>query len=279
MFDSRIILRGLEEDSMKKSAALSLTLLLLLAGACVIAVVDYGDPGGLPPAEEYQKSFYFAPGGTLSLENINGLIEIQGWEQDEMDIFAEKMLPYLPARGVRWLRRGAILPKIDLDRFEDLVRIQTIAAGDSQTSEVNYYITVPQAINLKKITAVTGSILIADLYGKAYVELDRGDIRVENFSGSLDVHVQEGSIQASLFDIRSEDVININTQQGDITVYLEPSVQARLTGSAPGGKVYSEFKTEDEIPSEKLSTQLGDKGASVTLSTLAGNITIKKVSE
>lgn len=264
---------------MKKPAAISLLLLLLLSGACVIAVVDYGDPQGLPPAEEYQKSFYFAPGGTLSLENINGLIEIRGWDQDEMDIFAEKMLPYPPTRSVRWLRRGAVLPKIDLDRFEDLVKIKTRASGDSRTSEVNYYITVPQAINLKNITAGTGSILIADLYGRAFVELDLGDIRVENFSGSLDAHVREGSIQVSLFDIRPEDIINIHAQRGDITVSLEPSIQARITGTAAGGKVYNEFEAEDQIPSEKISSELGENGASVTLFTLAGNIYIKKARE
>lgn len=264
---------------MKKATVVSLPLLLILSGACVIAVVDYGDPQGLPPAEEFHKSFYFAPGGTLSLENIDGLVEIRGWEKDEIDIFAEKMLPYPPARGVRWLRRGTPLPKIDVDRFEDLVRIKTLAAGDNRTSDVNYSITVPQAINLKSITAVTGSILIADLYGRASVELDRGDIRVENFSGSLGVQVREGSVEASLFDIRPEDIINIHTRQGDITVSLEASIQARITGSACTGKVYSEFEAKDSMPSEKISAQLGENGASVTLSTLAGNITIKKITE
>ena len=85
---------------------LGLLVILLFISSCVVAVVDYSGPSGIRPMTEFHKAVSLNSGGTLSLENINGDIEILGWERNEVEIFAGKMIARSFGMGVRWRPMG-----------------------------------------------------------------------------------------------------------------------------------------------------------------------------
>jgi len=257
---------------------LGLILALALTGSCIITVVDYG-PSGYPKADEYEKSLPLPMGGTVSLNNIKGDIEIRGWERAQVDIFAEKLMPIPRETKVRILRWDRSLPDIDVDRLEDHVRIRTRPARDREASPVNYYLSVPEAVNLKDITAESGSIFVYDLYGESDIELKEGDIQIDNFSGSLNASVVTGSVKARLYDLREEDVIRIDTQRGDVTVFLQPQVGALIEAEAQGGEIISDFDLGLNPPANKVSASIGETGAKLSLSTLDGNVYIRMIKE
>lgn len=259
--------------------ALSILILFSFLSSCIIAVVDYADSTGISPGEEFHRILPLEFGGTLSLENINGDIEIYGWDKNEMEVLAEKLSPYPYKRRVHLFQWGYSLPKIDIDKFEDFIKIRTRTASGRETDVVNYYINVPQSIRLKDIIAGEGNVLISDLYGEVYVELRNGDIEIDNFSGSLTASVIKGSIRTSLYDLRREDEIIITTEQGDIIVYLQPEVNVRIEVSTPNGDIFSEFDFGKSLLTEKVSTEIGENGAFLSLTTLNGDIRMKKIKE
>ena len=67
-----------------------LLVVLFFLNSCIITVIDSSGSSAGRWSEEFHKVIPLDSGGTLALENINGDIEIQGWEMEEVEIYAEK---------------------------------------------------------------------------------------------------------------------------------------------------------------------------------------------
>jgi hypothetical protein len=267
---------------MKKSlkGILFLSLCLGFLGSCIIAVYDYPGSRTFQPFEEFQRFLPFPLGGTLSLQNKDGNIEIIGWEEHECEVYAERRLPFKRERRLRILKFDLYIPKISIDSFESFIKIQTIPAPAEEASNVvDYFIRVPEAVNLKDITNGRGDILVADLYGDVYAETQEGDVTVDNFSGSLHVSVGKGNVEGRLFDLRKEDEIILSTTQGQITLYLQPDVSARLEMFAPNGKIINEFSPENLSELNKSSVEIGKGDTWISITAENGDITVKKIIE
>jgi len=264
---------------MKKSlkGILLFSLCLGLWSSCIIALYDFPSSTAVQPFEEFQRFLPFPPGGTLSLQNGDGTIEIVGWEDPECEVYAERRIPRSKERRLRILKFDHYIPKIDIDSFESFIKIQTIPAPAEEASNiVDYFIRVPEAVILKDIINRKGDILIADLYGEVYAETLEGNVTVDNYSGSLHVSVEIGNVEASLIDLRSEDEIALSSNQGQITLYLRPDVSAKLELFAPNGEIINEFATEDPSHQQTSSLVLGEGIARISITVENGNITLKK---
>lgn len=264
---------------MKKTLMVALVLgLACFLTSCIIAVVDYSGTGAFSRGEEFHKIVAFDPGGTVSLENESGTIEIQGWDNNEVEVTAEEDQARPYDRSVRVYGIGNYPRlKVEFDRYEDFIKIKTPLRGRDEVQRVNYFLNVPHSVNLREISNRTGNITISDVFGKAVVDLKEGDVFVENFSGSLRVTIDYGSAKAELLDLRNGDEVRISTRQGDITLLLQEGVNAMIEASTPNGKISSELDLGQTLPAEKVSAQLGERGAAITLSSLSGNINIVKI--
>lgn len=266
---------------MKRTFPFLLLLLpiFLFSISCVVTLVDY--PGVSPryPSAQFQKHVPLKFGGTLSLINGDGPIEIYGWDREEVEVFAENVYPGWQERRISIFSRGHFKPRVDVDTFEDFVRIKTRPPSDETARQVvRYELNVPQSVILKELVGRRGDVRVADLYGEAFIELEEGEVRVENFSGSLTVSVIRGSVILELYDLRSEDEITVTTEEGDITVYLQPEVESRVEARAPNGSISSEFDLSVPLPAQEVSGQIkGEEGAYLSLSTSGGNIQIRKI--
>jgi hypothetical protein len=252
---------------------------LLLFASCFYIQVEYPPEGMRTPVEEFHENVPLSPGGTLSLENENGNIEIRGWEKNELEVYAEKRVE-LPDRTKLYVFPGKNLgPGIVFDKFEEFVKIRTKKlSGDQGVGIVDYFIDAPHSINLKDIVAGYGNIYIADLSGDAYLDLKEGDITVENFSGSLTASTDRGSVYASLFDLKEQDEIVITAREGDISLSLRENASARLEAAFPEGEMTSEFEMDRDEEENNIDTEWGENGPRISLTALKGNIVIKKVS-
>lgn len=269
------------EINMKKTL-LRLSVLFIgfgLLSSCIIVVVDI--PGSLTvrPFEEFQRYEPFPSGGTLSLKNRDGRIEIFGWDREECEVYAERSIPYYLDRRFRILQHDRYVPAIEMDQFESFIKIQTIPApAENATNIVDYSIRVPEAVNLKPIINRKGDITIADLYGDVEAETREGNVNVENFSGSLRVSVGAGNVEAALFDLRPEDEISLSTEEGHITLRLQQGVSADLEVFVPNGKIFSAFAAgEEKGTADKISVKLGMGGARISMTALNGDIRIEMI--
>lgn len=254
-----------------------LSLVFFFLYSCIITVVDRERLEGRS-VNEFQRSIAFRSGGTISLININGDIEIQGWDKEEVNISAEKIMPLPLNRKVRVYPLRYTIPKIDIEQSENHISIKTSQVErEREPDTVHYYLNVPQSVNLEEITTREGDIAISDLYGDVSVKLREGNLKVDNFSGTLTASVNIGNVTASLYDLRAEDEITITSREGDITVSFQPDMKARIKTSAPNGTISNAFDTDEPLPGNKLSAEIGEEGTFVYLKALNGDIKIKKI--
>lgn len=204
--------------------ALSLGAGLLALAGCDIDDLDIGG------SERYTQDFHYTyplhSGGTLSVDNSNGSVEISGWDQDNIDISGTKY-----ARSPEL--RDAL--RIEIDHTADAVHIRTVRPSDRRGNMgARYIIKVPRRTHLERIASSNGSIHALDVEGPSRLKTSNGAVRAENLRGSLDVQTSNGSIEVQNLDgsatlhtsngrVHAEDVrgsLEADTSNGGIHVRL-----------------------------------------------------------
>ncbi len=261
------------------SFPLPLTFLAFLFSSCLIAIHDYSARRDLSFEGKFYKKITFKSGGTLSLKNINGNIEIKGWDRDEVELTAQKTFRESFERRIYFFPLRNPLPRVDIEKDESSISIRTRVKSfkEEGLSYVDYFLQVPRSINLKDITCEEGDVYVSDLFGEVSVKIEKGDVILKNFSGSVRASTVRGSIEMELLDIREYDEVRVLTRQGDIVIYLEPDVNAQIEARSSRGEVSCEFELEKVVPGEKFSAELGGGGALISLKSLEGRIFIRKI--
>jgi hypothetical protein len=248
--------------------------LALLSVSCIFLGDDpWGGLSGGSTVQEFLRTVPLAPKSGLSVLHLDGDIEIRGWDRNEAEIAVESDR-WVGRRGVFGGRVGR--PRIDVQTGPDgALTVRTIWEGDERNVyPVHYYISVPRSIDLRDIRTGRGSILIADLYGRAGLQIQSGDLKIENYSGSLKAQVWRGRIEAEILDLRPEDDVQLTARDGDVTVWLEAGAGVRIEAEASGG-VSSEFDLRQKLPTGKVTAAIGSGGAPLALKALNGRIALK----
>lgn len=258
---------------MSKGLAITCLGSLFLLGSCLIVVEGpRGEGGRWLPGASFEKTFPMKPGEEVSLENGRGDIEVVGWDEEKLQVRAEERRETLPSGRVRFhsWTRGELDIEVQSSAGRISIRTPTRVQEDEGRS-VDYDLRVPRSVHLRPLLYRRGHIQIADIYGSVAVEGEEGDVIIENFSGSLDIRLGQGDVEAEVLDIRPEDEIHIATEKGHIRLYLEPQARIQLEASAPNGSIVSDF---DLNPQLEPGTS-----ARVSLHALSGDIWIKKGKE
>lgn len=262
---------------MKKNIILVLVLSVaaLAASSCIVAVVDTSQAGGFPGLKEFRRTLPFQAGGTVLLESSKGDIEVYGWDRSEVEVIARDAGALRP--GFYWFGFPGwdeARSEVSVDRFDDLIKIKTRAEQGR-----DFLLNVPVSVNLNPIQCREGNILLSGLYGKAVLDLRKGDVRVENFSGSLDASLGRGNAEVELLDLRKGDEVRIISTAGDIVLYLEKNASARVEASSSLGRVDCDFDLGQKPAGQIIKGQLGDGKALVSLAAVQGRISIKKIQD
>jgi hypothetical protein len=266
---------------MKKNVLLILALAAagLAASSCIVAVVDSSDPSLFPGGGEFRRLLPFQAGGTVLLDNSFGNIEIYGWERNEVEVIAREANTLRP--GIYWLgfpSWSGAQSRVQVDRFEGLLKIRARNRNFGQRG-LDFLVNLPTSINLNSVRCREGNVLLSGLYGQVVLDVRKGDVRVENYSGSLDVSLGRGNADIELLDLRQGDEIRITSTLGDVVLYLEKNASIRLEAQAPLGQVESDFDLGQKLPDQNVKGQLGDGKASISMAAVQGRISIKKVQD
>lgn len=263
----------------KKILALS-ALAVILSNACVIAVVDSSSGGRYLPRATFRKTLDLDPGSAVTLENVDGDIEIKGWREERLEVTAEAGREGPLSPGIHFLGWRLSPPDVEVKRTDGSVRISTKGDGyGGSHGRVDYFLKVPQSVNLDSIRNGRGRIAVSDVYGRSLLDGEEGEITVSNYSGSLDIRLGTGRVEAELLDLRPQDIIRIKVERGDIVLSLEPEAAAQIMAEAPGGSISSELDLGQPLPAKKVSAKLGAGRASIELTAGQGDIKVRKVEE
>lgn len=263
---------------MNRAVLAFLAMITLLSSACIIAVENPHSKGTFWPKGTFHKSLDLKPAAAVSLENGHGNIEIFGWKDERIDVSAVGSRGAPKSAGIYFIGDRFSPPHVHVQNKDNLVMIKTDQAEyEDREDVVHYLLQVPHSVNLDSIRNGRGNIVASGIYGRALLDEDEGEIKVSNYSGSLDVRLGSGTVEAEVLDLRPQDSVHIKVERGDIVLWLEPDVAAQLIGEAPAGNILSELELGQPLPAQKVSYKLGDGQASIELTALGGDILIRKV--
>lgn len=212
-----------------KAAAPFAAAAAMLALTSCIDFADWGD------SDRYKEDFHYTyplnPGGTLSLENTNGPVEIMGWEQGTVEI-----------NGTKYSSSKALLDelKVDVNATPTAVRIQTIRPHlfEHGNGGVRYSIRVPRRAVLDQIVSTNGGVRIEMIDGNARVHTTNGSIRVREVKGDVDARSTNGRVEADRVEgnakfITTNGSIEAEASHGSFEANTTNGrIEARLTDPA-----------------------------------------------
>ena len=121
----------------------------------------------------------------ISIDNFNGKIEIESGNYDQIEV-----------KVTISSEKEKYLDNVDI-KFEPGNHLKVLSKALKRDSycSINYYVTLPEGIEVKKLISSNGSIILFNTEGKAVLNTSNGSIEIEDHHGSLTVHTSNGSIE------------------------------------------------------------------------------------
>jgi len=242
-----------------------------------------------PKATEFFNKELEATDNTiLSVNTINGQIEISVWENDTISFNAIKKSS---------ISKGELEKiNININENENMIEINTVYNGDRLTTPtVDMNIKVPESVTVKSAKTSNGGIQISGTKGDVVATTSNGAIVIDNVNGYVSAITSNGRIEVTqttgIKELKSsnmgieveiydfKDNLKITTSNGGITAYINPLLNADINMSTSNGKISIEGVSLNLSVSENKhkSGILGDGGDTIDIITSNGNIFLKKL--
>lgn len=277
--------------------------------ACLGLTLSACDIGAYVDSKRFREGFRYIydlkAGGTLTVENFNGPVEIYGWDQETIEINGEKYasteealreirveaVPSGDSVSVRTIRptgerRGSqgAWYRIHVPRRTRLDRIQTSNGslrvdnieGPARLRTSNGRIQLRRLNGDLEATTSNGGIDISEFSGSAVLKTSNGGITAEDVRGQLDAKTSNGRIQASVAELERSRTLRLNTSNGGITLRLPSNVNAEVRASTSNASIQCDFPLTARGPQSRTHMEgaIGAGGASIQLDTSNGGIRI-----
>ena len=226
----------------------------------------------LPMAAEVTQDFHrtvpLGANGHVSLDNINGNVEITGWDRNEVQIDAVKT-----ARDQQRLDEA----RIEVNAGSSSVAIKTHypeGQTNNNPASVHYVLHVPKGARIDKINLVNGSLDVQQVSGAIDAELVNGKIRASNLAGETKLSTVNGALDVTYASLNNVHGITLKSVNGSINLTLPPSANADVEASATIGSISTDFplQVSGRFMSKSMSGKLGSGGVHIELSNVNGSI-------
>jgi DUF4097 and DUF4098 domain-containing protein YvlB len=240
-----------------------------VAGASVAALfaLALAIPVHAEVKEEFHKTVTLNADGRVSLDNVNGSVEITGWNRNEVQIDAVKT-----ASDQQKLNDI----KIEVNGSGNSVEIETKFAKkvNNNPGGVTYTLHVPQNARIDKINLVNGSMTVQKLTGEITADLVNGKVQASELTGTADLATVNGTIDANYSSLTSVREIKLKSVNGSIDLKLPPSPNADVEASTVNGGISTDFPLQvtGHWVGKNMTGTLGSGGVHIELNNVNGSI-------
>ena len=242
--------------------------MLVPAVVLVFALVAAAVPG-FAITKDYDRTYPLQPGGTFELQNVNGTVEVQGWDQDVVEVHAVKT---------------AKLKESDLARVS--IEVNATAQGVSVATHypqnegvevaVEYTIHVPHGARVEHLGTVNGTLIVAGVDQVEELRTVNGNIEVYGADRTVHAHTTNGNVRLELSHAHGLSGTFAETTNGSVVLALPANAQADLEARCLNGNFLSELPVamENSLRPRELHGKLGQGGAPIKLRTINGGIRV-----
>lgn len=252
--------------SSRKSSVFSAATL----GAILALVMTAAATVNAEVSEQFHRTVPLAADGRVSLDNINGNVEITGWDRNEVQIDAVKT-----ARDQQRLNEA----RIDVDVAGNSVRIKTHYPDNhtnNNPASVFYQLHVPRNARLDEINLVNGSLDVQKVGGDIKANLVNGKLRAHDLAGRADLSTVNGSIEANYVSLNDVRNVKLSSVNGSIELMIPQSSNAHVEANTVSGSIHTDFSLQVKggFVGHSIDANLGNGGPDIELNNVNGSIHI-----
>lgn len=245
----------------RRRTGTALLALLLLTGVFFVSPASAS-------IETFKKTYPLPPGGSFLLENVNGSVQVEGWDRDEVEVRAVKTAESDP--------RDLELVKIDVCTEPGQVRVRTrYPKGEGVEVAVEYHVRVPNHVLLGSIETVNGSVIVRGIEGAGELRSVNGNVEVFDSAGRFSAKTTNGDLRLELTRLLDGGPMNIETVNGSVILGLPSDARANLKVLNMNGEFYSELpvtSTAGSPAARAFRARLGTGGGDISVRTVNGGI-------
>jgi DUF4097 and DUF4098 domain-containing protein YvlB len=224
---------------------------------------------GLAISRDFSQTYPLQPGGTFDLQNVNGTVEVQSWDRDQIEIRAVKTAK----------DREADLDRvsIEVEAKPNAVSVTTRYPQDQGVEvAVEYTVHVPHSAVIERVATVNGTLRISGVDHVEELRTVNGNIEVYDGGGAVRAHVTNGNVHLELTHLRDKDETFAETTNGSVLLAVPADTQADLEARCLNGSFSSELPValESTLRPREMHGKLGHGGAPIRLRTVNGGIQI-----
>ena len=235
--------------------------------------------GGQELREEFHQTYPLSATGRVSLENINGGVQIKVWDRPAVQVDAVKKA-YKPHRLAE--------AQIQVNANEESIRISTEYPQGNQTFRgderrydnpaiVEYALTVPRKAILESVELVNGSLDIDGVEGSVKASSINGRVHARGLSSDVRLSTINGQLQATFTQLDESKPITLGSVNGNVTMIIPSNSNAAIRASTVHGDISSDFNLKvkhGEYVGHSMDGQIGNGGPKVKLSNVNGSIRV-----
>jgi len=243
--------------------ALRATALSVLLVAVIWAVPSFAI------SKEFNQSYTLQAGGSLELQNVNGTVDVQGWDRDVVEVHAVKTAKHRESDLER--------VSIEVDARPDAVSISTrYPQNEGVEVAVDYTIHVPHGAHVEHIGTVNGTLRIAGVEAVEDLHTVNGNIEVFEAGGSVHAHTTNGNVHLEMAHLPDKAGAFAETTNGSLVLAVPSDMQADLEARCLNGNFSSELPMtmESNQRPREMHGKLGRGGAPIHLRTVNGGIRV-----
>jgi DUF4097 and DUF4098 domain-containing protein YvlB len=226
-----------------------------------------------------EMSFEVDSGARISVENINGDIEVVGGSGETVHLIAKKK-----ADDQEYLDKL----EIEVDANRDYIRIETkhpksgdgwFSWGGDGGGSVSYRLTVPAHVRLDTVSTVNGDVSIEAVAGSVKAETVNGSLEAKGLTSDVDLETVNGSVLASFDKLGAGQRVSAEAVNGKIVLVLPEDASARLDAETVNGSIDAQdfgLDVEKGFIGRSCSGEFGGGEARIKLETVNGSVKLKK---
>lgn len=232
------------------------------------------------------QTFPLDANGQFSIDDVNGRIEIQGWNSNLVvlnTVICGKTAESVTAVEIAVNSvhsRVAVRTRLP-SRVNDFSSFWDWFKNDIGNASVDYTVHVPLHARLENASTVNGTVAVGGMANDITASTVNGTARVKNAAGNLTLSTVNGTVTADMDKLGQGQSVALNTVNGQIKLALPDTADANFSiGTVNGGisSDFSELAVKKQWPlGSSLNGKLGSGAASVKADTVNGTIEILKV--
>ena len=220
-------------------------------------------------SKEFNQTYPLQPGGTFELQNVNGTVDVQSWDRDEVEVHAVKTAKHKES--------DLELVSIDVDAKPDAVSVTTrYPQNEGVDVAVEYVVHVPHCAHVEHLGTVNGTLRVAGVEAVEDLRTVNGNIEVYEGGGSVHAHTTNGNVHLELLCLRDKNGAIAETTNGSLLLAVPADTQADLEARCLNGNFFSELPLALESSQRPREThgKLGKGGVPIRLHTINGGIRV-----